>query len=623
MTNKIDKRFLAALTLLAFAAVFIELGRMPVYTANEGQRAVPPIEMIESGNYLIPTIDNVDYLVKPPLLYWCIAGVYQASGCINEWTARIPTAVAGAMLVVLIYLMGTGLAGEGPARWAALAMLVSPYFLERARWANLDVPLTFAMFVSLALLWKGLAADCPRHRAGMSIYAGLALGVALMFKGPPALLFIVAAAFAYLVVSSADTGRILRSGLVWTGAMLVLALVLLGLRLAAFRYPTVQPFSIDFPLPLVGFVLGWSYLVMRYGSRDAWRRVLPVCATTLALAVAVAAPWAFSVLAVKGWPYVRDLLQNQVVERTYSASRINSGSPLFYVINLLAMAAPASLLLPFHFSKRFWETSSPFYRFCVLTGWLSVAAFSVIAGKEREYVMPAVPLLLLATGYHLHAYCEGGLSGWLRKWTSVWSWAWTILLPLVAVGGAIYLGFAAGSWTLGIEAALLALMAVGAVLVYLKSDAHRIKGVFFAALAVVLMALIGRSFDYRMDKKQSFKYFGQACRALIDEGYTVETSPRLGDPRQPFRFPQLLFYVREEIPMEDDPARIAEKLKGDRPYYYFNEMQLLQRWSSMLVEADFQTLLGPQTRKDLVLIGNQRLPDLPAVDAARSADLTE
>ena len=141
------------LLIAALFAVFFELGRMDVCTDNEGERATPPAEMLRSGDYIVPTINGATYLAKPPLLYWVIAAVYRMTGEISALTARIPTAACAVALVLAVYLVFRRRLNESAARFAAIALLASPYFLERSRWAELDVPLTLATFLAIAACW--------------------------------------------------------------------------------------------------------------------------------------------------------------------------------------------------------------------------------------------------------------------------------------------------------------------------------------------------------------------------------------------------------------------------------------------------------------------------------------
>ncbi len=45
--------------------------------SEEGHRVIPAVEMLESGDYLVPHIGGQPYLRKPPLINWLIAGSFK------------------------------------------------------------------------------------------------------------------------------------------------------------------------------------------------------------------------------------------------------------------------------------------------------------------------------------------------------------------------------------------------------------------------------------------------------------------------------------------------------------------------------------------------------------------
>lgn len=79
---------------------YYQLGGYALLNNNEGLYAQIPLEMIESGNFVIPTLNGNPYIEKPPLLYWLIAGVYKLFG-VSEWTSRFVTATAGFLLCLI------------------------------------------------------------------------------------------------------------------------------------------------------------------------------------------------------------------------------------------------------------------------------------------------------------------------------------------------------------------------------------------------------------------------------------------------------------------------------------------------------------------------------------------
>lgn len=573
-------RFSIVLLLLASCAIFLELGRMDVYMDNEGQRVAPPYEMLVSGDYAVPTLNAEIYLAKPPLLYWMTAAVYRATGIVNEWTGRLVTATFGILLVLSIYSYVRRVADETVARLAAVGMLAAPYFLERVRWADLDVPLTVAIFLAIAALRASWHASWPARRVGTMVIAGLLTGAAILLKGPVPVLFLGAALLAEIVVSGRDSGKTVRRGMAWTAICILFEF----LRML---------FGVDAPLVLALFVLGWIYLAAANASRGILMRV-GVWFGALVLGAAIALPWGLTVLYRIGWDSIAALLDNQVVERTYTASRINSGTPLYFTIALPIMLFPWGLLLPWHASRLMWRLGDSFYRFCLLTGWISVFLFSLIAGKEYEYILPATPFLIIATAYHLawaasHAEMPDWFVCWLRRWrravTGVFGAAAIIVVPYVLL--------AEFHPVLLLECAALALPILGTLFAGRNASRNRFVALGAAGVLVVTAALlVSRSFHYGPDR--SPRDLAQRCGRLIEAGYTVEATKT---------YPPVTWYARRPIPESTNADDVLLKLYDDKPYFYLTRERFIELmphdlpWKDMIVD-------GPIRYRDLVLLAN-------------------
>ncbi len=83
-----DSAAFAALLTAASAVLLPCLAALPLIRA-EAMFALIPREMLHAGQYLMPTLNGVPYLDKPPLIYWLILTAYQVFGE-AEWTARAP-----------------------------------------------------------------------------------------------------------------------------------------------------------------------------------------------------------------------------------------------------------------------------------------------------------------------------------------------------------------------------------------------------------------------------------------------------------------------------------------------------------------------------------------------------
>ncbi len=624
------RAFLALLIVLSCFAVFFELGRQEVTTDNEGQRTTPPVEMLRSGNFITPTLNGKIYLAKPPLLYWAIAGVYSVTGVISEWTARIPTAVCGMALVLCMYLLGRRFVGESPARWAALVMLASPYFLDRARYTELDVPLTLATFLAILGMYAAWRSEGSR-RLLPAVLAGIALAAATLLKGPVPYLFLACVFLGYCAVEGDNPAAVMRKGILWTAVAFAIGWVQFLVSYLSAKFG--HPYSIPFPAGLTVLCVAWVVLIVRNSGNVLRRNWLPFV-LTLVIGIALSAPWAIAVLHQNGWGFIQKLLNSEVLERTHTATAINSGSPFYFLYALPLMLAPWGFLLPFHASKTMWNRADNPYRFCIVSGWLSVALFSLIAGKEYEYILPIVPLLLFPTGAHLAWFLENSLHGWMRSWAHIWQAALWMLAPIALAGMTLFSAISLRYPLLITE--MLLMTAAALWLVFwpgVKIRPPRLMRTAICILLVVLGALILRAF--RETGAHSPKDAAQLCGRLIQAGYPVEATKvypafsfyaahpipdifqMLGAqsnvPEDATHTP--LYGINQELSTEEQGEAIRiikERFKTTKPYFFLIQDRYLLAFADLEAQG-VKVVAGPVTDKKLVLLGNADPAALPGI----------
>src|SRR4030095_12587486 len=110
------------------------------------------------GNWLVPYLGGKPYLRKPPLMNWVIAGSFKLTGVKNEWTARLPSALAVlAMGATMIGVAGPGWMKPGTALIAGIMAMTFFGVLAKARFAGAEIegvygPL-FGIAITLWLAW--------------------------------------------------------------------------------------------------------------------------------------------------------------------------------------------------------------------------------------------------------------------------------------------------------------------------------------------------------------------------------------------------------------------------------------------------------------------------------------
>src|SRR5438067_10741383 len=94
---------LAAAVVLALGAIlfFVRLGDRALWTM-ELRWAEIPREMQMHNDFFWPTINGRSYYDKPLGSYWLVVAASRLTGALDETAARLPSAVAGLLGVVLL-----------------------------------------------------------------------------------------------------------------------------------------------------------------------------------------------------------------------------------------------------------------------------------------------------------------------------------------------------------------------------------------------------------------------------------------------------------------------------------------------------------------------------------------
>ena len=179
-----------AIVIALWAAIYLPgLGSVEI-KGEEIRRIMPGVNMLQTGNWIVPQFNGEPYLRKPPLVNWAIALSIRTFGVRNEWTARLPSALAMlAMGLVMLAACGPWL-GTNAALAAVLMALTSAGLVEKGRLVEIEA-IYIALFGMAFACWLGWTAT-GRSRWLVWPVTGLLLGLGLLAKGPPHLGFFYA-----------------------------------------------------------------------------------------------------------------------------------------------------------------------------------------------------------------------------------------------------------------------------------------------------------------------------------------------------------------------------------------------------------------------------------------------
>ncbi len=189
MLRDLNKAYPALLSLTIFFALLIffwGLGSIDLMSLNEGRRALSTKEMVSSGDWLLPHLNGALYLTKPPLLYWLASG-FALIGGINEWTLRLPSALAALAVLIMVYCYTF----QQSERWAALysiqLLMANIGFTMLGRRAEIEMLLTSLCVGAILSAVQYLQHPSNKNWIYFSYFL---LALALMTKGPVVLLLV-------------------------------------------------------------------------------------------------------------------------------------------------------------------------------------------------------------------------------------------------------------------------------------------------------------------------------------------------------------------------------------------------------------------------------------------------
>ena len=319
---------------------FGTLGERALFHPDEGRYAEIPREMVASGDWITPRLNDLKYFEKPVLQYWITALTFRLLGQ-EEGPARLWPAVSGLLTLVLVYFSGRRLGGVRVGV-AAAAILASTFqFFLFSQILTLDMGLTFFLTLTLsAFLASQDKRGSPLQRRNWALLTWVAMGLAILSKGLVGLVLPGLVLVAYIIIERAWK---LPGRLSWVrGTALLMVIVLPWFILVQLRNPEFFQF----------------FFVREHFSRytSTGHQRLGAWYYFLGVFLIGALPWSFA--------YIRAII-----------SSWRMASPDHFEIN------PGRLLV-------LWVVVITLF-------------YSLSSSKLPGYILPIYPALALLLGYHV------------------------------------------------------------------------------------------------------------------------------------------------------------------------------------------------------------------------------
>lgn len=165
---------------------------------TEGLRAIIAQEMLATGDWVVPRLYGEPLFTKPPGMYLAIVLCSWPVGAVTEWSARLPSALAGLATVFMFFAFVRRYLGRPGGLAAALILPMSGMWIEKASAAEIDMLQVAWVTGALVCFFRAVEEEEKRGRPGLWWHGatlGMALGVLTKWTAPA---FFYATAVAFL-----------------------------------------------------------------------------------------------------------------------------------------------------------------------------------------------------------------------------------------------------------------------------------------------------------------------------------------------------------------------------------------------------------------------------------------
>ena len=344
-SNTKRTKFFVICAVLLFSAVTGSwtLSERPLNN-HECYVAITSREMLESGDWVMPTCNGKPRLEKTPLSYWLVAGLAKITSQVDEFSARLPSAIfAVCSVAAVIYFVNQWLS----FRIAVLSAAVWATSLGYTRYshnARPEMALTFFIMLCFLTFYSAVSTKSRKRQVVYMLIFWISFGLANLAKGPAPLPLVLVPLFFYVAVFRQ-----------WKQIPKLLPII-----------GTVVFLAIVLPWPLaIASRMNWDLAVWKREFVDRF----------------------FGAYASGHKPFYYYLPK------------------MFQFMLPWAAFVPFALAAPFY---RVWNKKQPVMQFLWLWFVVDVAFLTISGGKRQHYIIPTIPAMAVLTAIILEdmAFCQ-------------------------------------------------------------------------------------------------------------------------------------------------------------------------------------------------------------------------
>lgn len=215
-------RYFIALVVVVLPLFSLGTTNHGLWSADEPRVAEIGREMAETGNWVVPMLNQRPFLEHPPLYYACLAITFKAIGAATDGAARIPSAVFAFGGVLVLFLLGNYLFGPRIGFISGLVLASSTEYFRVAHWVMVDSALTLFVISAMTFFIVGYQSEARFKKIIFYALCYIACSLGFLVKGFIAIGIPGVAVLAFLAFDR-NLKEILRMHL-WLGALIFAAI---------------------------------------------------------------------------------------------------------------------------------------------------------------------------------------------------------------------------------------------------------------------------------------------------------------------------------------------------------------------------------------------------------------
>ena len=208
------KRILGTCAAFSFALVVFGQGLNAPFVGMQEPRQAQLIQDTLLRHHWLLAFDCYGMMnPKPPLYGWLSALIAEsAGGRVTEAIARDGSLLAGAALATIVLFWTMANVGRTAGLFAYGFLLGSYGFASFATVAIADMLMSFLLFGAYCIVYPAIIAPAPTGRA---ILAGILLGLAVLTKGPVAIVLYALAIVLFMILTGQNPVKAWRNSWFW------------------------------------------------------------------------------------------------------------------------------------------------------------------------------------------------------------------------------------------------------------------------------------------------------------------------------------------------------------------------------------------------------------------------